>query len=586
MDETNPADAARAIGVLIRVGADVDEIRNNECVLMRLIELLEKSKTNESVFYACIKKALIQSKLDYEKFFDGILLKKLRVIYLDLYLEWIVYHRSEVEAYQIFEELGEEIKQSECVPKLLPACIERTFLCLAEKLIDFCNSLDAIDFLQMYRMSVRTGNLRTVEFAFQKLLLKTGMQQTLLTITVQEQINVKVENLEGYYKCFDAVLELHKNDVNDVTGNIKNSSLYYACKYDDDYIIHSLINANASLTLRNVRGEMAIEHISCKALRKYLDSCISSSLKFLKCLNNNNQSSSISNNHLFFDLSAFENKTTNSELDILNLITRKRHLNSLLCHPLTHTFIALKWNTIYPYLHVHQQCPILSIVIAIMIFFSNNDETSWNPMKIIIWLIGILSVLGEIIRLTFSGVKYFKSVTNYLNIASLSILFVYLAFPHHDNVRQLTLGIGSIVFAFNVTILMVYYVSIEMGIYLIMLIKVALNSMKFLGSIIFIIVGFSFSFYFTIGGNHSRQHQQITNDIDNDDTINNFTDVGISTFKTFVMITGELDASNIMFTNQVHLVIFAIFIFLIPIVSLNLLNGLAVDDIQVLFFVL
>lgn len=58
---------------------------------------------------------------------------------------------------------------------------------------------------------------------------------------------------------------------------------------------------------------------------------------------------------------------------------------------------------------------------------------------------------------------------------------------------------------------------------------------------------------------------------------------GIAIIKTFVMLTGEFDASSLdLDRNGIsYCIIFLLFVFLVTIVLFNLLNALAVDDTQV-----
>ena len=53
--------------------------------------------------------------------------------------------------------------------------------------------------------------------------------------------------------------------------------------------------------------------------------------------------------------------------------------------------------------------------------------------------------------------------------------------------------------------------------------------------------------------------------------------------KTIVMFTGELDYTDIPMQHWLGQLLFLIFIFLIVVVIMNLLNGLAVSDIQKIY---
>ena len=65
-----------------------------------------------------------------------------------------------------------------------------------------------------------------------------------------------------------------------------------------------------------------------------------------------------------------------------------------------------------------------------------------------------------------------------------------------------------------------------------------------------------------------------------DDTDESFGTVGLSLVKTLVMFTGEMDYTDLEFDHWLGYVIFVCFIYLLVIVLMNILNGLAVSDIH------
>ncbi len=59
-----------------------------------------------------------------------------------------------------------------------------------------------------------------------------------------------------------------------------------------------------------------------------------------------------------------------------------------------------------------------------------------------------------------------------------------------------------------------------------------------------------------------------------------FGSISLSLIKTLVMFIGELDYNDFMFSHWLGYVIFVLFLFLLIIVLMNILNGLAVSDIN------
>ena len=82
------------------------------------------------------------------------------------------------------------------------------------------------------------------------------------------------------------------------------------------------------------------------------------------------------------------------------------------------------------------------------------------------------------------------------------------------------------------------------------------------------IIAFALSFYILL-------HEDKEN-VDNEYPF--FDKVGLVLIKTFAMFVGELEFSDIPFNSPFSYIFFLLFIFLIVVVLMNLLNGLAVSD--------
>jgi len=94
------------------------------------------------------------------------------------------------------------------------------------------------------------------------------------------------------------------------------------------------------------------------------------------------------------------------------------------------------------------------------------------------------------------------------------------------------------------------------------------NFLKFLAWYSVLILAFALSFYLLFKDTATDP--------------GNFRNPGLAMFKSAVMATGEFDASNIPFGDDINTshLLFVLFIFLVSIVLFNLLNGLAVSDTQ------
>jgi hypothetical protein len=101
-----------------------------------------------------------------------------------------------------------------------------------------------------------------------------------------------------------------------------------------------------------------------------------------------------------------------------------------------------------------------------------------------------------------------------------------------------------------------------------MLRTVSVTFLRFMAGYVTLLIAFAFSFYILFNGNSEQGGAEM------------FANPPASIFKTFVMFTGEFDASDLPFDTLPYTshVIFLLFVFLVAIILLNLLNGLAVND--------
>jgi hypothetical protein len=127
----------------------------------------------------------------------------------------------------------------------------------------------------------------------------------------------------------------------------------------------------------------------------------------------------------------------------------------------------------------------------------------------------------------------------------------------------------------------------SVAVYSEMMKRVTFNYLKFLFWFFPLIIAFTFSFYILY---HKEDHSEVKNghfSVNSasgnfsiqDDNFDFYRSFNTSLLKTAIMMIGEFDASNMSFDNGSYFV-FLIFVFMMTIVLMNLLNGLAVSDIQ------
>lgn len=264
-----------------------------------------------------------------------------------------------------------------------------------------------------------------------------------------------------------------------------------------------------------------------------------------------------------------------NEMTLFYYFARNRELRPLLAHPIVETLIKLKYKRLRAY---NWDLILWRVVVLLIVILQYLLPTSTHPY-IVSWATFAFLTLSEFYA-------YFKSPSQiriflfgFLNIATLSALFVFL---YDDCVNESCpniTGLGSILLAINITFIMCYF-SDNVAVYVFMLFSVARNAFKFLVAISIMLLGFAYCLSKQLGQmeDFDLQEQQYfqQSEYPNNATTNLIKIV----FKTFVMLSGELEAGAIPYLHHTSYVVFLVFIFFVPIVSVNLLSGLAVGDVH------
>lgn len=150
------------------------------------------------------------------------------------------------------------------------------------------------------------------------------------------------------------------------------------------------------------------------------------------------------------------------------------------------------------------------------------------------------------------------------------------------------IAIGIIFLSLNLSVLAGYFIKI-FAIDLIMFFKVALTGIKFILSTFLILLGFAFSLIKLINNYGLPKPEEgcvkcttlnATQDEHASESTPQSNFYGLGIFKTIIMSTGEYEAGEIEFTYITSYIVFICFVFAIPIVFINLLNALAIEDVQ------
>lgn len=395
-------------------------------------------------------------------------------------------------------------------------------------------------------------------------------------------------------------------DINQ-TDDKGNTCLHYAAKMNDRDFILALLDQGAYVGKRNVFGDPPLADISHKTLESHLNKCVKTNGKSPKDINYE----IIFAYNFLCPPKVYQHDDVNSyptqlesqeyapenvpETDPLLYISEVPELRPLLSHPVLTSFIHLKWLAIKRYYKVNlafyigfwallTAYTLLTFEIGIHnsnLSLTQDNVTEFSTYKIpfsndtavYLWVM----VLGFLIALIFrelfqfvsSPLSYVTSVENWLEICLfvLTSILLLCEMPTMSIRNQISAII--ILLSWGELILLVGRHP-ALATNLEMFKRVTKTFLRFLVWYSILIFAFALSFY-----------MMFRNDLNTDNKI--FNNPETATFKTIVMLTGEFDTfGSLPFDLHpfVSHAVFLLFIFLVAIVLVNLLNGLAVSDTQ------
>lgn len=261
-----------------------------------------------------------------------------------------------------------------------------------------------------------------------------------------------------------------------------------------------------------------------------------------------------------------------NEMKFFYLLADTRELRPLLVHPVIETLINLK----YKKLSIFNWDLILwRIVVLLLVLF--NFLLPYPITGTLSWIIFVFLLLSECYAYFESPSRIRIFVLGVLNTTTLTFLFLFLYKNCVANDCPNVTGFGSLLLAINITFIMCY-LSHHVSLYVFMLFSVARNAFKFITAISIMLLGFAYCLSRNFGELEGFEYIQM--DEQNNTISPEISNLEKTIFKTFLMLTGELEAQGIPYLHLLSYAVFLVFVFFVPIVSINLLSGLAVGDVQ------
>ncbi|CAL4118992.1 unnamed protein product, partial [Meganyctiphanes norvegica] len=389
---------------------------------------------------------------------------------------------------------------------------------------------------------------------------------------------------EDYKKCMDILMKYRKYFDIDAKDNNGKTALHYAVHRQSDWIFaKTLIKNGACINVKNRQGIKVINRIPVNKIEDILNECIEEN-KFSDDRENENYT-------LKMDFSIFchqESSDFRSESEFITALWDSHPHHHLLYHPLITTFVHMKWQkTKYSwYLNLFFNMIFFFLIFLYIFYYGKNliingiidkdMELKILPLKITITILGAFLMIREIVQLTIFKWKYFNNTDNCLEVAILVLTAIML---YTRNIHmQHSIAAWLVVFSTMEIILLFEKMHLmEMAIYISMFKKVTYNFVKLTVLLSWAVLAFGASFYLLF-------HITST-EIGNPNIRENGFDTWRQAFlKTLVMSTGEMDYSDLdfHFFPSASRLLFVLFIFTIIFVAYNLLNGIAISDIQVI----
>ena len=393
-----------------------------------------------------------------------------------------------------------------------------------------------------------------------------------------------------------------KLDVN-VADSKGNTALHFASKNENIECVLGLIRHGANYRIRNIFDKCSL---SADAVSRFLDRSLLTNGKYpedeeyelifdYKLLSAYKASfmTSPSSNE---DKRRLKDPERNSRIplrepsmDFLLYISESAEHRHLLKHPIITSFLEVKDFQVrllsYVYISI---CFMFVLMLNCYIIVNIGQEDSELTTSVTILniiaktFIGIYLALCAVIlacKLMISPKDSFFVLTNWIHVLLItcigSLLFINLIPP--------SLAVAAIFLSWFKLILMTYRRT-ALSINFEILKRVSLNYIQFLFSYVPFIIAFAFSFYCVLHGVARKQHED---DINHNRTTEQhygyYMTPWLSIQKVFIMMVGEFEANDFLPVIKDYTTCFwllSFFVFIMAMVLVNLLTGLAVNDIQ------
>ncbi|XP_078033209.1 transient receptor potential cation channel subfamily A member 1 [Augochlora pura] len=371
----------------------------------------------------------------------------------------------------------------------------------------------------------------------------------------------------------------------DITNHLKQTALYLAACEGHDKCAKALINHGGNLAARTDYGETVADVILAHIRRPeiFLNDILDSGVQMVNKSTGENLRIIVNFNILTPEVE----KQMTVVMSLIGATTNVEQL-AILQHPLLETFLFLKWSKLRMFFFT------LILVHAIHVFSLTcytimllQYEKPYTPLRVILTFCSSTLLIHNLAQALMVPKYYLRQFEMWMSYACATITLVISLYgvpitentpleksttaPEHTAHTEWMLHSLSVAILLSwIQMMLIVGRLPTCGYYALMFSTVLRNFLKVLVAFIFLIVGFALSFTVVF-----HQNDQFSN-------------AWLAFVKTLVMMTGEYeyedlfmnkkgDSSPLLFTSKI---VFLAFIMLVSITLMNLMIGLAVNDIQ------
>ncbi|XP_076656459.1 transient receptor potential cation channel subfamily A member 1 homolog [Halictus rubicundus] len=371
----------------------------------------------------------------------------------------------------------------------------------------------------------------------------------------------------------------------DITNRMKQTALYLAACEGHDKCAKALINHGGNLAATTDYGETVMDVIFTHVRRPevFLTDILDSGVQIVS-------KSTGKNLRIIVNFNVLTPEVERQMAVVMSLIAAAPNVDQLaiLQHPLLETFLFLKWSRLrvffFTLIFVHAMFVFSLSGYTIMLL---QYEMDYTPLKVILTFTSSTLLLHNMAQVLMVPKYYLRQFEMWMSYACATVTLMIslggvptgesqpgeevLKAPEHPAHSEWRLHSMSVAILLGWIQMMLIVGRLPIcGYYALMFSTVLRNFLKVLAAFIFLIVGFALSFTVVF-----HQNDQ-------------FQDSWTAFVKTLVMMTGEFDYEDIFTTEKggtspllfTGKAVFLAFIMLVSITLMNLMIGLAVNDIQ------